>query len=208
MFRKILKIIGSRSRWAANVPIFLMLSAATIAVLSLWPGHSAKLIERSANKASATTSLPTNSSDQQTRATESQSPKVKSSTSTSHSQSPQVPAATGGQNSSTGSTTPPSTPATIEVTLTINDDNKGQISLPAGSNQCDVLQKALDTGKISSLDMHYNSQYKSNAVYIIDGIGDSGSVWWTYKVNGHGPPLGCSLVSANAGDVIKWEYQK
>jgi hypothetical protein len=109
-------------------------------------------------------------------------------------------------NTSTANAPAPTTP--IEVSLTINDTYAGKVALPDGKNQCDVLQEALADNIINSLDMRYSSQYKTYAVYVINGVGDSGSVWWTYKVNGISPPLGCANVKAHDGDSVTWEYVK
>lgn len=102
----------------------------------------------------------------------------------------------------------PATPATITVSLYVNDQHRGDVSLLATSNQCDVLQKALQSGVISSLDMRYSSQYKTYAVYVIEGQGDSASIWWTYSVNGKSPPYGCSGTKVAAGDIVNWKYVK
>jgi len=99
-------------------------------------------------------------------------------------------------------------PATIEVSLTINNSYKGKVSLPDGSNQCDVLRQALSDGLISNLDIRYSNQHKTHGVYIIDGIGDNNAIWWTYKVDGKSPPVGCSKVEARSGQSVEWEYQK
>lgn len=96
--------------------------------------------------------------------------------------------------------------AAITVGLTVNDTFKGNVSVPPGSNQCDVLTQALASGIIASLDMRYYAQYKTQGVFKIDGQGDSGAVWWAYKVNGKSPPYGCSYVQAKEGDSVKWEY--
>jgi hypothetical protein len=103
---------------------------------------------------------------------------------------------------------PPAAPqsGTISVALSVNGSGKGHVSLAAGSNQCDVLSQALAEGVISSLTMRYYSQYGSEAVYVIDGIGDPGTVRWTYTVNGTPPPYGCTLVTAHSGDSINWQY--
>ena len=84
------------------------------------------------------------------------------------------------------------------------------ISLSAGSNQCDVLSQALAEGLISSLEMKYWPSYKGNAVYIIDGIGDSDIIGWVYEVKDPGGKFrsvsGCSNTQALNGDVINWKY--
>jgi hypothetical protein len=100
----------------------------------------------------------------------------------------------------------PANPQTvISVSLSVNGHPKGTVRLASGSSQCDVLSQALAEGVISSLDMRYNSQQGSYGVYVIDGIGDPGSVWWTYTVNGYSPP-GCSHVPADDGDSVNWQY--
>lgn len=99
-------------------------------------------------------------------------------------------------------------PATVQVKLHIDDVYKGDVALADGKNHCDVLTRALETGVLSSLEMRYNSTYKTQAVYKINGVGDSDTVWWAYKVNGKSPPLGCSHVKVRSGDSINWEYVK
>lgn len=111
-----------------------------------------------------------------------------------------------GQSANTG--TQPAAPANITVSLNIDDTLQGQVTVPANSNQCDVLTHALADGTINNLDMRYSPQYKTNAVYVINNVGDPGAVWWTYKVNGKSPPLGCSNTKVQRGDQIKWEYVK
>ena len=99
-------------------------------------------------------------------------------------------------------------PAMLTVKLRINGSYKGSLNLSSGSNQCQVLSKALASGIIASLDMRYYAQYGSQAVYMIDGVGDSNSVWWTYTVNGRSPPLGCSQVQVGNNDDVNWQYIK
>jgi hypothetical protein len=101
-----------------------------------------------------------------------------------------------------------SSPATVQVSLSINGSQKGSLVLSSTSNQCDVLTQALNIGLLSSLDMRYSAQYGSYAVYVIDGIGESDSVWWTYTVNGKSPPVGCGKMPVQAGDSINWQYVK
>lgn len=96
----------------------------------------------------------------------------------------------------------------ISVSLRINNSFKGEVEVASGSNHCQVLSGALSQGVISSLDMRYNSQYGSYAVYVINGVGDPGSVWWTYQVNGQSAPYGCGHVVAKAGDQVNWNYIK
>lgn len=95
---------------------------------------------------------------------------------------------------------------TKDDSLLINGGSNFSIELSDGANQCDVLTKALQEGKINSLNMQYSDTYKTYAIYQINGIGKEGQVWWTYSVNGKNPPLGCSLVKVNNNDNIVWTY--
>lgn len=105
--------------------------------------------------------------------------------------------------------TPPVTASTsATVSLHINNVLAGEVILTTQNTQCDVLQKALEAGVIASLDMRYSNQYKTYAVYAINGQGDSASVWWAYTVNGKSPPYGCSKVKVAHGDTINWHYVK
>ena len=80
------------------------------------------------------------------------------------------------------------------------------VELPAGSDHCEVLKKALEQGKITGLDMRYQEEYKTNGVFVINGIGKPDSPWWVYKINGEDAPLGCSEIKIAQGDKILWEY--
>jgi len=114
--------------------------------------------------------------------------------------------------SSTPTPTQASTPAptpvaqTNQVSLSINGSPAFSVSVIEGANQCDLLNKALEEGKISSLNMRYDSNLGAYAVYQINGLGKENSVWWTYKVNGQSPPQGCSYIKAKEGDSVEWEY--
>ena len=99
----------------------------------------------------------------------------------------------------------PTKPAAA-VTLTVNGNSKGQVAIRDAMNQCDVLSAALAAGKISSLVMRMNDTYKTQAVYVIDGIGSETKVGWVFLVNGVSPPKGCSNVPARAGDAVVWKY--
>jgi hypothetical protein len=101
-----------------------------------------------------------------------------------------------------------SAPAMVGVALSVNHQGRGTVRLTAGSNQCDVLSQALNQGLISSLDMRYSDQYHTQGVYVIDGLGDPGTVWWTYTVNGSPPPYGCAYVTVHNGDSVNWQYVK
>lgn len=104
--------------------------------------------------------------------------------------------------------TPASTPVNqqIQVNLSINGGGSFSVNVDQGNNQCDVLKKALEEGKINSLNMQYNIIYNSYAVYQINGIGKENSVWWVYTVNEISPTQGCSYIKANNGDNIEWKY--
>lgn len=95
---------------------------------------------------------------------------------------------------------------TNKIEVSINSSTNFTVSLQDGSNQCDVLSESLKMGKISSLNMRYDENYKTYAVYKIDGLGKENSLWWTYSVNGKNPPLGCSLVKAGDRDKVVWIY--
>ncbi len=94
----------------------------------------------------------------------------------------------------------------ISVSLYVNDQLKSVVKVSSGSNQCDVLSLAEQHGAISSLVMKYSETYQTQAVYVIDGIGDSDKVGWVYKVNDVSLPYGCSKAVAKDGDVVKWKY--
>lgn len=93
-----------------------------------------------------------------------------------------------------------------QVNLSINGSSSLTIAVNKVSNQCDVLSKALEQGKISSLNMRYDKTYETYAVYQINGIGKENSVWWVYTVNGQSPSQGCSYIKTNSGDNIEWKY--
>lgn len=95
---------------------------------------------------------------------------------------------------------------TINVYLSVNGASQGTVKIKSGQNQCQVLRAALAQGIIYDLDMRYYEQYKTEAVYRINGVGDPSKIQWTYTVNGVPPPKGCSLISANNGEVINWQY--
>lgn len=111
---------------------------------------------------------------------------------------------------STPTPTPTATPSVVnnyQVNVSVTSGGSFSVTIPEGSNQCEVLSKALEQGKISSLNMRFESNFGSNAVYQINGLGKENSVWWGYKVNGQSPSQGCSYIKANSGDNIEWEYK-
>jgi hypothetical protein len=113
-------------------------------------------------------------------------------------------------SANSGQTVPTSVPTqttpTFQVSLKINDSSVGNIDLQQGANQCDVLTRAKDQGKISQLLMKYDNSLGTYGVYQINGIGKENAVWWVYKVNGTSPSQGCSYIKANGGDSVEWEY--
>jgi len=96
--------------------------------------------------------------------------------------------------------------STSQVNLSINGGSSFSVVVNKDANQCDVLSKALEQGKISILDMRYDKTYETYAVYQINGIGKENSVWWVYTVNGHSPSQGCSYIKANNDDKVEWKY--
>lgn len=123
-----------------------------------------------------------------------------------------TPSAVSSATPTSASNQPAPAPQTFQISLTVTREQGGQViipttqvSVPEGVNQCDVLSKALEQGKISQLNMKYNPSLKSYGVYQINGVGKENDVWWVYTVNGQSP-AGCSFVKANNGDNIEWRY--
>jgi len=106
-------------------------------------------------------------------------------------------------HSSSGST---SQNSELQVSASATGVGSFSVSVSPGSNQCDVLSKAFSEGKINNLNMRFNNDIGSNAVYQINGLGKDNSVWWTYKVNGQSPNQGCSLIKVNNNDRVEWSY--
>jgi len=108
----------------------------------------------------------------------------------------------------TPSPSPTPTPVVQQITLEMSIDGGSSFSLnlEQGKNHCDALNQALSEGKISSLNMQYNSSLGSFGVYQINGLGKEGQVWWVYEVNDKSPPFGCSQVQVKDGDKVKWKY--
>ncbi|MBP6005542.1 DUF4430 domain-containing protein [Candidatus Saccharibacteria bacterium] len=101
----------------------------------------------------------------------------------------------------------PIQPETLNIKLQINTDSVIPLKILAGLNHCQLLEQAHSQGKISQLNIRYFPEYSSMGVISINNIGDANQVYWTYKVNGAGPPLGCSQVLVKSGDFVLWEYQ-
>ncbi|MFH0864395.1 MAG: DUF4430 domain-containing protein [Candidatus Gottesmanbacteria bacterium] len=101
---------------------------------------------------------------------------------------------------------PPPASQPLQINLSINGGSSFTVNIDQGNNQCDVLTKAKEQGKIDSLNMQFNNSLGSFAVYQINGIGKENSVWWTYTINSVSPAQGCSYIKANNGDKIEWKY--
>lgn len=95
---------------------------------------------------------------------------------------------------------------TYKINVSIVNSSSFVVAVPESASHCDVLTYALNDGKLSSLNMRYDSTMETYAVYQINGIGKENSVWWTYKVNGQSPNQGCSYIKANDNDSVIWEY--
>ena len=111
-----------------------------------------------------------------------------------------------GSSDSPTSPPPTSAPQGLKVSLSINGSSVGLIDVSKNANQCDVLSQALSQGKIQSLNMKYNNDMGTNAVYQINGIGKENTVWWIFKINGQSPSQGCSYIKVNDGDNTEWNY--
>ncbi len=101
---------------------------------------------------------------------------------------------------------PTEVPQTNQVNVSLNGSSNFSISVADGANQCDVLNKALADGKISSLNMRYDSNFGTYAVYQINGMGKDNSVWWTYTVDGQSPNQGCSYIKVKNNNNVEWKY--
>jgi len=93
-----------------------------------------------------------------------------------------------------------------KINVSITGISGFELSIAQGANHCDVLSTALSQGKISSLNMKYDENLKTYAIYQINGLGKENSVWWVYEVNGQSPSQGCSYIKVNNGDKIEWKY--
>ena len=101
---------------------------------------------------------------------------------------------------------PTAIPTKLKVALSINGESVGQVDMKSDQNHCDVLREALSQKKIKSLDMRYNKDFKTNVVYLINGVGKKDSVWWGFKINGKSPDQGCSYLKVKNGDSSDWSY--
>lgn len=147
----------------------------------------------------------------QNKASNPQSSSNESNPNTDETRSPSSHTASSGtiardSSSSSSGSRPDSKISYVKVFLNVNGSPKGNVSLKSNANQCEVLAQAKAQGVINSLDMRYNRGLNSYGVYMINGIGRTDQVYWTYAVNGKSPPLGCSYITVHGGDSINWQY--
>ena len=119
-------------------------------------------------------------------------------------QTPPPPAVSAPNLETTPLTSVPQTSPTVSVAIIPPDATSNfAVVLEEAFNVCDVLVKAKNEEKISSLtlDDSYLSTYKSLYVYEINGFANN----WTFTVNG-GSPLGCSLYFPKDKDTIVWKF--
>ncbi len=92
----------------------------------------------------------------------------------------------------------------INVQIKTPDTNSAfSLQIEDGINACDLMTKAKNEGKISSLtlDDSYLATFHTLLVKEINGLKDN----WTFTVNGESP-MGCSLVNLKDKDQIIWEF--
>lgn len=216
LFQKIIRRVRPRTTRASMVGLVISLGLLSIASVSAWRYQNRSSaskpisIQAPANgqvqgvtdgQKTDTPAQPASTDQPGTASTPAVSTPNKRSVSPVSTSSSAQPAQVQPENKS-------SQPAAITVSLIVNSQSKGSVTVSAGNNQCDVLTQALANRQISSLDMRYNSSLGSYGVYVIDGTGDTSNIWWTYAVNGRSPPQGCSKIQAASGDVIEWRYVK
>jgi hypothetical protein len=104
--------------------------------------------------------------------------------------------------------TPSPTPVIqkYQISVSIDGGSAFSLAIEEGKNHCDVLSQALQEGKLSSLNMQFNSSYNSYGVYQINGLGQTDQVWWGYKINDKSPAYGCSYIKVQNNDDVRWTY--
>lgn len=159
----------------------------------------------------------------ETKTTQQNTPAQPADPQPAHAQGAQAQAAQSPQTNTQTSSTPatgdvtnpaPAEAKIVQVSLSVNKVFQGTVTLPETDNHCDVLREALKTGVISNLEMRYNSSYKTDAVYKINGIGESDTIGWVFEISGRdqpypspwSPPTGCSHVKIENGDSVNWKY--
>ena len=97
---------------------------------------------------------------------------------------------------------PPITTVTVEISSP-DGVSTFPVGFTAGTNVCDLLQKAKNEGKLKSLtiDYDYLKTFKSAYVLEINGCRNN----WVFTANGTSP-LGCSLYQPKSGALIVWKY--
>jgi hypothetical protein len=97
-------------------------------------------------------------------------------------------------------------PSPSPVVQTANVDVQGSsftVEVSGDLNVCQVMQRARDQGKISSLTLDDSYMSSMNSQYVREMNGMSNN--WTFKVNGNSP-LGCSLYQVKPDDQIVWKF--
>lgn len=115
---------------------------------------------------------------------------------------PQQAAATSIPTQAVPTQTPASATVSVEITSP-SGTSTFTVSYSENMTVCDVLQKAKDTGKITSVtfDDSYMATLHSKYVAEINGFANN----WTFSVNGSSP-LGCSLSQPKPNDTIIWKF--
>lgn len=194
MIHKLKNYLKGRGKRFALLAVWLALSGAVVLSLPSGPAQPEN------TPLASTQSASTNNESEPAAAEQRQVAAETTKNSQSPSSQPETP------SKPAKNSIAPKPAAKVTVSLNIEDNFAGKVTLPAGGNHCDVLTQALKDGIISSLEMRYSEAHKSYGVYVINGVGNSSNIWWAYKVNGRSPPLGCSHIKVNSGDSIKWEY--
>lgn len=97
-------------------------------------------------------------------------------------------------------------PSPSPAVQTVNVDVQGSgftVEVSGDLNVCQVMQRARDQGKISSLTLDDSYMSSMNSQYVREMNGMSNN--WTFKVNGNSP-LGCSLYQVKPNDQIAWKF--
>lgn len=101
---------------------------------------------------------------------------------------------------------PSPSPASQTVSIEINSPSEKSnftIDITDNMNACQILQKAKEEGKITSLtlDDKYLESFGTLLVAEMNGYSNN----WVFTVNGESP-MGCSLSFPKSGDQIVWNY--
>lgn len=101
-----------------------------------------------------------------------------------------------------GSPSPSPTPSIQTVSVEVQGSSF-TLEISGDLNVCQVMQRARDQGKISSLTLDDSYMSSMNSQYVREMNGMSNN--WTFKVNGSSP-LGCSLYQVKPNDQIVWKF--